>query len=93
MRAHQVDLQLANLVTGNPDIAQLADAGCDGVGNLFFRHQRIHHVACGVNAFASIRREQHGPAFDCDLPHGFGGQIISGNVKRVQEQLSVVTLR
>ena len=80
MRAHQIDLQFADLVAGNPYFAQFADAGGDGVGHLIVGDERVDHGARGVHALACVRRQQHGAAFECDFAHRFEGQIISADV-------------
>ena len=80
MRAHQVYLQLANLIPGNADVAEFANAGSDRIGKLVSRDQFSNHRARAIHALARVRREQHGTAIDCDVAHVFEGQIISVDV-------------
>src|SRR5260370_33969900 len=79
MRANQVDLQLTILRRLNAHVAQLPDAGGDGVCDLVFRDQSIHHSARGVDFFTGVARRQHCPA----LVHN-GTQIVEGKVGSVE---------
>ena len=58
MRTHQVDLQFANLIAGDADIAQFADAGRDGVGDFVARDELVDDCAQPDSRLARIRREQ-----------------------------------
>ena len=60
MRAHEIDLQFADLVADNADIAQFADAGGDGVGKLVIGDERVDDGASAIDGFASVGVEQDG---------------------------------
>ena len=82
MRAHKIDLKLANLFANDADVTQFADASGDRVGNFVVRDERIHHRASAVDGLARIWSEQHRltSAELGDFAHGFQGQIVSVNV-------------
>jgi hypothetical protein len=80
MGAHQVDLQLTNLLARYADVGQLAHSRRDGVRHAIFRDQRIHHGAGAVDGLASARIEQHRPMIVRNLAHRFEGEIVSVNV-------------
>ena len=84
MRAHQVDLQFANLLAGDAHVAQFADAGGDGVGDLVAGDDLIDDRACLVDRFPRVRREQDGAAFGRDFADRFERQIVSVDVECVQ---------
>jgi len=54
VRAHQVDLQFANLVADNAHIAELAYTGCDGIGELIVGDNLIDNGARAIDGCASI---------------------------------------
>jgi hypothetical protein len=85
MRANQIHLQFANLIAGDAHVAQLSDAGCDGIGNAIVRDQRVHNSAGTLHRNTGVRSEQHRPPLDGDFPHFFQGQVIAVDVKCVQE--------
>ena len=58
MRAHQIHLQLADLLGRNAHIAQLAHAGGDGIGNFIVGHHRFHRRSRLLHFFARIWRQQ-----------------------------------
>src|SRR5579883_3461472 len=94
VRADEVDLQFADLVAGDADIAEFADTGGDGIGNLVIVDEVVDHGAGSVDAFAGVGGEQDRPAFQCYLADGFKREIVSADVKGVQEmssQFSVVS--
>src|SRR5216683_1997298 len=62
VRAHQVDLEFADLFSSNADVAELAYAGGDRVGNFVFGDESVYHGAGAVYGFARVGVEQHGPA-------------------------------
>ena len=82
--AHQVDLQLANLVAGNADVGQFAHAGGDGVRHAVFRDQRVHHRAGAIDSLAGIGIKQDGTALDRHFPDRFESQIFSVDVQGFQ---------
>ena len=85
VRAHQVDLQFANLVADNAHVAELAHAGGDGVGDFVAGDDLIDHGARPVHSLARVRRQEHGTAFGRDFAHRFQREIVAVNVKCVQE--------
>ena len=85
VRAHQIDLQFANLLARDADIAQLAHASRDGVGNPVFGHQRIHHGARAVHRLPSLGTKQDGTVLHRHFAHRFESQIAAVNVESVQE--------
>ncbi len=91
VRADQVDLQFADLVAGDAHVAEFADAGGDGVGDLILGNQSVDYGARSIHALACVGREQHGPALECDFAHRFEGQIVSADVKSVHGIRSQVT--
>ena len=56
MRAHKVDLQLANLVTHDAHIAKFSNPGSNGVSKFVPRDQRVNHSPRPANRFARIGR-------------------------------------
>ena len=85
MGAHQVDLQFADLVAGNADVAKFAHPGGDGVRHAVFRDQRIHHRARAIDRLAGIGIEQDGAALDRDFADRFESQIFAVDVEGFQE--------
>jgi hypothetical protein len=73
MRAHQIYLQLANLIANDVYIAQLADAGRNRVRNFIVRNQRVDNGTRAVDRLARIRIEKNGltDIESCDLAHVF----------------------
>ena len=80
MRANQVDLHFANLLAGNVNVAQLAYAGGDGIGDFVVGDQGIDHGARPLHSCAGVGSEQHRTAFDRDLAHCFQRQIVTVDV-------------
>jgi hypothetical protein len=62
VRAHQVHLQLTNLVAGDAHVAQFAHAGGDGVGELVAGDNLVDDRACQVDCLPRVRRQQGGAA-------------------------------
>jgi len=60
VRAHQVNLQLADLFACNTDIAQLTDSGRDRVRELVVGDEGVNHDARSVYGFARVGIEQYG---------------------------------
>ena len=90
MRAHQIQLQLADLVAGDADIAQLADASGYRIRNFIVGDERVHHGAgARSTACARVGREQHGPVLDSHFARGFERQVVTVDVQGFQEQFSV----
>ncbi len=85
VRAHQVDLQFANLVAGDAHVAQFADAGGDGIGDLVAGDDLVDDGARPVDRLARVGSEKHGAALDRHFAHRFERQIVSVDVECVQE--------
>ena len=85
VRAHQVDLQLADLIADDVHIAQLAHARRDRVGNFVVGHERVDDGAGAVDGLARVGIEQYGPFFGGDFTHRLESQIVSVNVQSFQE--------
>ena len=81
MRSDQIHLQLPNLVTRNPHVAQFAHAGGDGIRHLVSLNDVLDHRPRRIHKCACVRREQHRAALNRDLAHRFERQIVSVNVK------------
>ena len=80
MRAHKVDLKFTDLVTGNADIAQFANAGCDGVGDFVVRDQVVDHGAGGIHSLTCIWSQQDRTSLERDFADGFQGEVVSVDV-------------
>jgi hypothetical protein len=62
--ANQVDLQFANLIAGNADVAEFADAGGDGVSDLIAFDNVFDYGAGAVDGFPGFGVEKDWAAFD-----------------------------
>src|SRR5262252_6747331 len=85
MGAHQVDLQFADLISGDVHITEFSNAGSDRVRNLVVRYQRVDHRARPIHRSPRIGIEQHGPPFKRNLVHCFYGEVVAIDVKSFQE--------
>ena len=90
VRAHQVDLQLADLIAHDVHIAELADASRDRVGNFIIGDERVDDGAGAVDGLARVGVEQHRPFFGGNFTHRLEGEIVSVNVQSFQEQFPVL---
>src|SRR6267378_2410494 len=61
VRAHEVDLQFADLIPDDVYIAQLADASRDGVRNFIVGDERVDDGASAVDGLARVRIEENRP--------------------------------
>ena len=84
MRAYQVDLQFANLVAGNANIAQFADAGSDCVGHLLLATISSTTARAWFTASRASGASNTGAPLHRDLAHSFQRQIVSTDMKCVQ---------
>ena len=87
MRAHQVDLQLTNLIAGNAHVAQLAHASRNSVSDLVAGDDFVDDGASLVHYLTRVRREQgSAPVFNArDFGHRFQCQIVAVDVECVQK--------
>ena len=87
MRAHEIHLQLADLIAGDAHVAEFAHASGDGIRQLIVCDQRVHHGARPVDRFARIRRQQHRAAVASarDFTHRFESQVVTVDVECVQK--------
>ncbi len=83
VRAHQIDLQLANVVLRNMKIGEMADAGIDRIGDAIAGHQVIDDGARAVHCHARFRLQQNRLALINPLAHVFESQIVAVNVERL----------
>src|SRR5215470_16538780 len=83
--SHQIDLQRADLVTGDADVTEFSDASGDRVGDFIRCDDLIDDSPGVVHQLARIRSEEHGATFVGDFAYGFQSQIASVNVQCVQE--------
>ena len=82
---HQIDLQLANLITSDSNIAEFSHACGDRVSNFVGRDDFIDDRSGVINRFSCIRRQKHRSALIGDFTYSFERQIVSVNVQCVQE--------
>jgi hypothetical protein len=61
VRTQQVHLQLAALLRRDADVAQFADASCNGVRNLVVVEDVVDDGASAFDGDACIGRKQHSP--------------------------------
>ena len=85
MRSHQIHLKLANLLARNTDVAQLTHAGSDCVRHSVLGDERIHHRARPAYGLACLRKQKDGTVLNRDSPYRFQREIVTVNVKSVQE--------
>jgi hypothetical protein len=64
-------LQFANLVANNADVAKLADAGSDRIGNFVTGDDFVNHGARTIHGLARVRGQEHRAPFNRDLAHRF----------------------
>ena len=81
VRAHQVDLKLADVVGRDAHVAQLADAGGDGVGEAIVNHQVFDDGASAVDGQACLGLEHYGAALVDDR-----GEVVQRQVVAVDMQ-------
>ena len=67
MRSYEIDLQFANLIARDADIAELADTGRDRVGNLITGDDLVDHGASLFDSFPRVGCQQHGAAVHGDF--------------------------
>ena len=84
MGAHQIQLQLADLVAGDADVAQSADASGYRIGNFIVRYERVHYGAGAVDGLARVGVEEHGPVLDRHFARTFERQIVTVDVQGFQ---------
>jgi len=85
VRAHKVDLQLADLIADYVHIAQLSHAGRNGVRNFVTSDQRIDNCTRALDGFARVRIEQYRPFLGGDFTYRLERQIISVDVESLQD--------
>lgn len=85
MGSNQIDLQLADLVRGDANIAQFPHTGRDRVSNFVGGDDFIDDSAGMVDQLSRIGREEHRAALMGDFAYCFQRQIVSVNVQCVQE--------
>jgi hypothetical protein len=86
----QVDLELTDLVTGDADIAELANSGGDRVRDFVACNQCFHHSTGANDSFASIRRKKDSAALDSNFADIFQSEIVTVDVKSFQLRLLVL---
>src|SRR5208282_4638155 len=84
VRAHQVDLELADGIRRNAQVGELAHAGVDGVGHAVVFDQVIDHGASAVDGEARLGLQQDGTPLVNDLPYIVEGQVVAVDVKCLQ---------
>jgi hypothetical protein len=89
MRAHQVYLQLADLISCDAHVGELSNPGGHGVGDFVSGYQRVNDRSCTFDGRTRVGIEDHRPVVDSDLAHGSECQIISVDVKSFQESFSL----
>ena len=82
--ADEIDLQFADLVAGDAHVAELANAGGDGIGELVVCDDVVDHGAGAIDGLARIGREQHGAAVVGDFADRFEGEVVTVDVEGVQ---------
>ena len=95
VRAHQVDLQFADLFTSDADIAQFADSRGNGVGHLVVGDKFVDDSPRYVHLLTGLGEKQDGAALAGHLAYGFKSQIVSVDVEsihKISSQLSVPSL-
>jgi hypothetical protein len=80
MRAQEIHLQLADLISGDTYVTELSHAGGDGVGDLVVRDQRVNYRAGAVNGSSRFGVEEHGTVFHRDFTNRLESQIVSVDV-------------
>src|ERR1700722_1379410 len=85
MRTQKIYLQFANLLTGNAHVAELAHAGRDRVRQSIAGDDIVDDGSRLVHSFARIGRQQHRPTLDRYLAHRFQSEVVTADVKSVQE--------
>jgi hypothetical protein len=80
MRAQEIHLQFADLISGDAHVTELSHSGRDGVGDLVVRDQRVNHRACPVNGSSRFGVEEHGTVFHRDFTNRLESQIVSVDV-------------
>ena len=90
VRAHQVDLQLANLVAGDAHVAEFAHARGDGIGEFVAGDDVVNHGARTIHGLARVGRQAApGVVSVRDFAHRFQSKIVTVDVKCVQEKFPV----
>ena len=84
VRAHQVDLQLANGIGRNVQVGQLADAGVHGVGDAIVLDQVFDHGARAIDRQARLGLQQDRTPLVNHLANIVQGQIVAVDVKGLQ---------
>ena len=75
--AHQVQLQLAQLVARDHDVGEVAEAGGDAVDDVAARHRVVHHArARAATALARRRRERDRAGRRAPPPRGRRGSRL-----------------
>src|SRR5271168_5138230 len=86
MRAHEIDLQLANLVANDVHVAEFADSGCNGVRNLIVNDEFVDDRASAIDGFAGVGIEEDRASYARMryFAHGFKREVVSVDVQSVQ---------
>src|SRR5258708_7019265 len=82
MRAQQVHLQFANLIRSDAHIAQLANAGGDGICQAVFTHQFLDDLAGLRNFLPRIGRQQHWTTLMDDIAKLAKRELVSIDMQR-----------
>jgi hypothetical protein len=94
VRAHEIDLQFANLITDDVYITKLPNARSDRVRNLILPDEPIDDGASTVDSLPGIGREKDGATsiWLRYFAHGFEREIVSVDVEGLQgsSQFSVL---
>ena len=80
MGAHQIELQLSDLVAGDANIGEFSYPGRDRVRHTIFRDQRVHDGASAIDSFTGVGIKQDRAPPNRDFSHRFDSEVFAADV-------------
>jgi hypothetical protein len=87
VRTHEVALELGGAGRVDPDVGQVAEAGCHAVGGGALGDETLDHGPRRAHAVGSVRIESDGAAAAGDLDDLVDGEVPAGEEERRHRSL------
>jgi hypothetical protein len=86
--AHEIHLKFTDVIAGDANVRELADAGSNGIGDTILRDQVVDDRACPLHCFAGIGSEQNWLLAINHLLKVVEGEVVSVQMKCGHEGIS-----
>src|SRR5208283_240188 len=90
VRAHKIDLELADGIRRNVQVCEFSDAGVHRIRDAIVFNQVVDYGARAVNGKTRSRLQQDGTPLVNDLAHIVKHQIVAVDVKSLHESLKLL---